>query len=50
MTREELIEKIEAANLTNPEIVADYVLSAFDERGEESALAELARAVANEAR
>lgn len=48
ITREELIEQIEAANLTSPEIVADFVLAKLDSEGEAVAVAELAAAIANE--
>jgi len=43
--RDTLVAEIEAANLTNPEIVADYVLSC---ETIEDARAEFAKAVANE--
>lgn len=43
--KNELISKIEAANLTNPEMVADEVLSIAETDGREAAIAEIERAI-----
>lgn len=43
--RETLVAEIEAANLTNPEIVADYVLDAAEKGGIEAGREELAKAI-----